>query len=261
MSKGKQDVPMSGKGSVTMMNRAIILQNAEKEGPGILLDILQERGWKQRIVYLYQGDPIPDNWEELGLAIMMGGPMNVHDEMAYPFLKEEKVFIREAVTRGLPLLGVCLGSQLIASALGASVYRGPVKEIGWSRVWLTSEGRRDPLLACFPSDFPVFQWHEDTMDLPDGAIHLVASEKYHNQAFRLGEWIYAFQFHLEVTQTIIENWLCDGGVELFSSKGISTSEKILSEASLYLNKLHVLCRNFFPSFLKKIEEAPSPVVV
>ena len=252
---------MPGKGSINMMKRAIIFQNAEKEGPGILSDILQERGWKQRIVHLYQGTPIPDNWEAFGLAIMMGGPMNVHDETVYPFLKKEKVFIREAATRGLPLLGICLGGQLIASALGAGVYRGPVKEIGWSRVWLTPEGRRDPLLACFPSDFVVFQWHEDTMHLPEGAMHLITSERYHNQAFRLGEWIYAFQFHLEVTQTIIENWLCDGNIELLSSKRTSPSERILSEASLYLNKLHTLCQNFFCSFLERIEEMPLPSLV
>lgn len=260
MSKGKQNVPMPGKGSVTMIKRAIILQNAEKEGPGILLDILQDRGWKPRIIHLYQGVPIPDNWEEIGLAIMMGGPMNVHDETVYPFLKKEKEFIREAVKRGLPLLGICLGGQLIANALGAGVYRGPVKEIGWSNVWLTPEGRRDPLLAYFPSDFLVFQWHEDAMYLPDGAIHLVVSDRYHNQAFRLGEWVYALQFHLEVTQTIIKSWLCDGGIGLLSSKGTSPSERILSEASLYLNKLHILCRNFFYAFLKKIEEVPSPAV-
>jgi GMP synthase-like glutamine amidotransferase len=171
---------MAGKESITMIKRAIILQNAEKEGPGILLNILQERGWKQRIVHLYRDAPIPDNWEELGLAIMMGGPMNVHDETVYPFLKKEKGFIREAVARELPLLGICLGGQLIANALGAGVYRGPEKEIGWSSVWLTPGGQRGPLLACFPSDFLVFQWHEDTMYLPDGAVHIVTSGRYHN---------------------------------------------------------------------------------
>lgn len=241
-----------------MEKRALILQHTATEGPGILEVILRERGWRQKIVHLYKGDSIPRHLDTFCLAIIMGGPMSVHDEVVYPFLRKEKTFIRRAVGMGLPLLGICLGAQLIAWAMGAGVYRGAVKEIGWYKARLTAEGGADPFLAHFPADFVAFQWHEDTMYLPDGACHLVTSNRYYNQAFRLGEWTYALQFHLEMTREIIEAWLHESDEEFISSEENGLPDKILSETPLYLDNLNALCRHFFSSLLKKIEEELIP---
>jgi GMP synthase-like glutamine amidotransferase len=137
--------------------------------------------------------------------IVMGGPMSANDELAY--IRRELDLIREAVAAGMPVLGVCLGAQLIAKALGGRVYRNPVKEIGWFPIGWTEAAGRDPLLAGLGEPETVFHWHGETFDLPEGAQWLAASEACRNQAFRFGRNVYGFQFHLEVTPEMIADWI------------------------------------------------------
>ena len=133
--------------------------------------------------------------------------MNVYEEDQYPFLRNEDLFIKEAIQRGKQVLGICLGAQLIAKALGAKVYRAPVKEIGWYEISLTEEGVRDHLFSPFPRTFSAFQWHGDTFDLPNAAKLIATSRPVQNQAFRYGENAYGLQFHLEVTEEMIQEWM------------------------------------------------------
>jgi len=135
--------------------------------------------------------------------IFMGGPMSVNDDL--PFVHQELAIIRDAAARRQPILGICLGAQLIAKAMGARVYRNPVKEIGWFPVHCTPEAAQDPLFSTLESPLEVLQWHGETFDLPEGAVHLAWSEDCRNQAFRLGE-SYGLQFHLEVTPEMIADW-------------------------------------------------------
>lgn len=137
----------------------------------------------------------------------MGGPMSANDNL--PFLQRELSLIAEAVRSEIPLLGVCLGAQLIAKALGEKVYRNPAKEIGWAPVTFTEAGRRDPLFAGLSASEMVFHWHEDTFDLPRNAELLASSAACRNQAFRAGNRIYGLQFHLEVTPVMIARWCAD----------------------------------------------------
>jgi GMP synthase-like glutamine amidotransferase len=137
----------------------------------------------------------------------MGGPMNVYEEDKYPFLKSEDLFIKEAIQSGRSILGICLGSQLIAKALGATVFKAPVKEIGWYEVSLTKEGLKDPLFSGFPKRFSVFQWHEDTFEIPNQAKLIVTSSSVPHQAFRYGGNVYGLQFHLEVTEEMVREWM------------------------------------------------------
>ena len=137
--------------------------------------------------------------------ILMGGPMSVNDDL--PWIAPELAAIREAVARGIPVLGVCLGAQLIARALGARVYPNPQKEIGWSPVDWTPAAATDPLFHGFSGPETVFQWHGETFDLPPGAQHLASSAACRHQAFRVGGNVYGLQFHLEVTPEIIGQWL------------------------------------------------------
>jgi GMP synthase-like glutamine amidotransferase len=137
--------------------------------------------------------------------------MNVYEEDRYPFLKCEDLFIKETIQRGKRILGICLGAQLIAKALGSTVTKSPVKEIGWCEVSLTEEGLKDPLFTALPKAFPVFQWHEDTFETPKLGTRLATSTAVPNQAFRYGDNAYGLQFHLEVTMEMIREWTDEYG--------------------------------------------------
>jgi GMP synthase (glutamine-hydrolysing) len=141
----------------------------------------------------------------------MGGPMNVDETERYPALAHEVAWLQKAVEAEIPVLGVCLGSQLLAKALGARVYANRVKEIGWYDIELVSSAADDPLFAGSPQTINIFQWHGDTFDLPAGAVQLARSPQCENQAFRFGKSAYGLQFHLEVTAEIIDDWLGEPG--------------------------------------------------
>ena len=138
-------------------------------------------------------------------------------------------FLQRAVAHGIPLLGICLGSQLLAKALGARVYRNPQKEIGWYTVDLTPAGAADPLFAGLASPVPVFQWHGDAFDLPAGARALASSPLCAHQAFRYGDRVYGLLFHLELAPAIIHRWLEAFQDELVSQRGVIDPERIVAE--------------------------------
>ena len=184
--------------------RVVALRHVPFEGLGLIEPALADRGIAVDFPELFrEGSQLPDVSNAAGL-IFMGGPMSANDDL--PYLRQEMDVIREAVERGQPVLGVCLGSQLIAKSLGARVYRNPVKEIGWFDVHLTDAGRRDPVLAGLDGRETVFHWHGETFDLPEGAEWLAYSEACRHQAFRVGASIYGLQFHLEVTPAMIGDW-------------------------------------------------------
>jgi len=178
------------------------------EGLGILADIFAARHLTCVFgnMFASRADFAPDFSGIAGL-IVMGGPMNVDETDRFPRLADEVSWIRNAVEAEVPVLGVCLGSQLIAKALGSKVFSGETKEIGWYSIDLTADGSADRLFQHCPAQPTVFQWHGETFDLPPGATLLASSELYPHQAFRYGESVYALQFHLEVTAAMIDEWL------------------------------------------------------
>lgn len=189
----------------------LVLRHVEHEHIGTLAQVLEKAGMEYRHLDVFRGEAVPDTpagWRGL---IVMGGPMGVYEADRYPFLREEQRLIRQATEAGLPVLGICLGSQLIAGALGARVYPGPKKEIGWYPVEVTSP--KDEFTTGLPSRFMAFHWHGDTFDLPAGATRLFRSDLYENQGFRYGRNVYAIQFHLEINQAMIGEWLADGGCQ------------------------------------------------
>ncbi len=192
----------------------LILKNIFSEGPGTIEDFLLERGIPYQIMEL-EREVVSDR-ERFDILVMMGGPMSVNDEERYPFISTEVELVKEFIASGKRVLGVCLGAQIMAKALGAKVYAGPQKEIGWYDIELTEDGIRDILmrkLAIHPragdfwKRFKVFHWHGETFDIPEGAARLARSEIYPNQAFRFGDRAYAFQFHIEVKKEMIYEWL------------------------------------------------------
>jgi GMP synthase (glutamine-hydrolysing) len=134
--------------------------------------------------------------------------MSAYEEDEPGFLGQEMRIIERALARGIPVLGICLGAQLLARVHGARVYPGPAgPELAWQSCWLTEAGRTEPLLSGFAADSFVFQWHHDTFDLPAGADRLAGSPRYENQAFRVGRLAWGFQFHLEANPALILAWL------------------------------------------------------
>lgn len=156
------------------------------------------------------------------LLIVLGGPIGAYEEAAYPFLSDEIAVIEQRLARRLPTIGVCLGAQLLARALGARVYPGAVKEIGYGRLNYTPEGRR--LLApVAEADAAVLHWHGDTFDLPDGALRLASNAHYENQAFALGDYALATQFHIEATAAGLERWLIGHAGEIAATPGVDVA--------------------------------------
>jgi len=189
------------------MPRLLVLQHIGCEPLGLIEPALKERGMEYRYVRPFAGEPIPKDLSGWDGFIALGGPMSANDGERSGFIADELRLLTKVLEAGMPALGVCLGAQLIAKAAGAEVTAGEEKEIGWYPLMLTEEGGKDRLLAGLPDTFPVFQWHGETFDIPRGAVRLAGSERYSNQAFRLGEQVYGLQFHLETTQPMIIEWL------------------------------------------------------
>jgi len=180
----------------------IVLQHVAWEGPGLIAFEARERGLFLDVRRLDQGDsiPNPDRVE------VMGGPMGVYETDKNPHLAEECRLIRELAHRNRPVLGVCLGAQLLASSLGAKVYPGRQAEVGYGTVELTPEGKQDSLFQSVEGPVPVFHRHGDMFDLPEGAVLLASSKEYSHQAFRFGGCAYGLQFHVEPDSETWSSW-------------------------------------------------------
>ena len=222
-------------------------QHVPFETPDRILDWAKVGGHSLSATRFFAGESLPD-LRDLDLLVVMGGPMGVHEEGKYPWLAAEKRFIREAVESGMKVLGICLGAQLLASALGAKVYPNPQKEIGWYPVNLTPAGRQSRAFHKFPSVFTTFHWHGDTFDLPPEAEWLASSEACRNQAFQYGQNVFGLQFHLEVSPEGVKGLLGHCGDELISSPYIQSAEQILMEGEFEKNKTYLF--DFLDKFIE-----------
>ncbi len=204
------------------MKRCVAIQHVAFENLGIFVQPLEEAGFA--ISYVQAGVvPLePEVWKDADLAVVLGGPIGVYQEDLYPFLADEKVLVASRLASGRPLLGICLGAQLMASALDADVYPGTAKEIGWGQVELTPAGLSGPLAEL--ASAPVLHWHGDTFDLPRGCDLLACSSITPHQAFRPGPGQLALQFHAEMDAALMETWLvghcCELAVNGFDTRVI-----------------------------------------
>ena len=231
-----------------MGKKVLVIQNAANEGPGTIEDYLKAKGIKYSVVD-FSGcnateDVIPDVKEFTHLVIM-GGPMAVYESDGLPFLHFEVAIIRSFILKKKPVLGICLGAQMIANALSADVYPGETQELGWYKVDITNEGMEDPAISSLAVNnqpvAEVFQWHGDTFDLPDKAVRLSSSKVYQNQAFRYKDNVYALQFHIEVKPDMIEEWFeKEKGYD--SDEMIEQTQKIFPE---YLKRAFSFYEKFF----------------
>lgn len=236
------------------MSKILVFQHVAAEPLGTLDALIRDRGHRIRFInFEREPDAQPDVDRYQGL-IVLGGPMNVSDQVARPHLRTELRCIERALKQGKPVLGICLGSQLLAHALGAQVRRHQVDEIGWYRWRPTEHAMSDPVLAPMCDLSPIFQWHSCTFDIPRDAVHLGRTESCENQAFRYGDNAYGFQFHLEMDRPLIQRWLNNPDYQQeLAGCGIGYgAEQILTDTEQHIATMQRHATEVFNRFLDQI---------
>ena len=230
-----------------------VLQHLPFEDLGNIASNLKARGACLTYTHFFENAQLP-SLDGIDLIIVMGGSMSVNDEREFPWLRLEKQFIRDAIRRDVSVLGVCLGAQLIASALGARVYANCHKEIGWFPVRGTQvpEG-----IFTFPPECLVFHWHGETFDLPDGAVRLAESDGCRNQAFQIKRNVIGLQFHLETTQDNASALVRNFREELFPQPYVQSEPEILGVSPALYQNINLLMNDLL-SYLASASPASVP---
>ena len=233
------------------MSRLLVFQHVAAEPLGTLDPLIRQRGHRIRFVN-FERDPDarPDIDRYKGLVVL-GGPMNVEDQAQRAHLRTELAAIERMLELGRPVLGICLGAQLLAHALGAPVKRHPTSEIGWYDVHATAAGQDDPVIAPLGKRSPIFQWHGRHFEVPDTATHLARSETCEQQAFRYGDTAYGFQVHLEMDQPLIERWLANPAYrrELEQLSGTQDEARIRADTQRHIAGMQAQAGDVFNKFL------------
>ena len=242
-----------------MNGKVYIITHAENEGPGLMGGFFERLGWEEASLCLWRGDELPRDLDSAAGVVMLGGPMNVYQEREYLFLKKEDLFIGRVLEKGVPFLGICLGSQLLAKACGGAVTQSPEQERGWYEVQLTREGQQDDLFRGLGQTLSVFQWHDDTFAVPDGGILLATGGLCRNQAFKMGSCAYGLQFHMEVTADMVRAWSEEEGAA-FDARRIE--EEGAAQRARFEKQAQKLGENFSRAMASymRVTKTPGPSV-
>lgn len=245
------------------MSRLLVFQHVAAEPLGTLDPLIRARGHRIRFFNFERephAQPCIDRYHGL---VVLGGPMNVDELQAHPHLRTELRVIEAALAQDKPVLGICLGAQLLAHALGAPVRRHRQPEIGWYELKVTPQGRADPVLGVLDAVVPVFQWHARTFELPTGAHHLARTQTCENQAFRWGENAYGLQFHMEMDEALIERWLSTPAYrdELETSGLEHGVQEIRAQTVRHIDVMRLQARMAFERFLDKVGRPERRVVL
>lgn len=226
------------------MREILIFRHAPHEGPGHLADYLYRRRLPHRLIRIDQHDPVPSSIDGVPGIALMGGPMSVNDDL--PWIPEVTRLIRQAVAADVPVLGHCLGGQLISKALGGAITRNPVKEIGWLPVTRVESATAQDWLDGLPREFEVFHWHGETFSIPPGATRILESAHCPNQAFVVGKTL-AFQCHVEMTGDMVREWARVGADELAPTCAVqgrpNVAEDRMSEAPATIQNPQTMTAN------------------
>lgn len=232
------------------MKPIAIFRHTPSEGPGYFATFLNERSIPWQIIETYKGERVANATDFSGL-VFMGGPMSVNDPL--PWIPHSLQLIRDAVSLDVPVLGHCLGGQLMSKALGGVVTRNPVKEIGWGNVRVTFSEAQG-WLTNFPPVFEVFHWHGETFTVPSGATRILASDYCENQAFVMGKHL-GMQCHVEMTVNMINAWLAVGAEELRenSTPSVQNADTMLADVELKVEALHCIAAGFYSRWLQGVD--------
>ena len=236
------------------MPRFVVFQHVAYEILGTLHPLLKEAGLRIRYVNFGRTDHGMVDMKRYDGLIVLGGPMGVYEADKFPHLNHEIACIKDALNQDKPVLGICLGAQLLAAALGAKVAPAGHKEIGWYDVTTTEAGKADPVLGKLNQPEKIFQWHGDTYELPTGAVRLAHSDLCPQQAFRLGDRVYGMQFHLEVDAPMINRWLTvpSNVAELEPLGGAELIKKIAADSAVHLPRLTVASRHVWQALIRQL---------
>jgi len=232
--------------------RVVVVEHVAEEPPGLVGDELRRAGVEVAVVRVHRGEPVPRSAAGLSGVVVLGGPMGVPDLPSRPHLRDELALLESALALSVPALGICLGSQLLAHALGARVAAGPRPEIGWAPLALSDAARADPILGGVPSPFSALHWHGDVFDLPPGAVHLARSARTENQAFRSGRAL-GLLFHLEASAAQVEGMARAFPAELRAA-GVEP-EALLSDTARFAAPAEALGRRVFARFARVVAGA------
>lgn len=232
------------------MKHATVIRHIAFEDLGSLAEALDRYNYAVRYVEAGSDDLIGIN-PSTDLLVILGGPIGAYDERDYPFLQDELHLLERRLAADLPTLGICLGAQLMARALGARVYQGSQKEIGWFPLTLSPTGQQTPLAHLAGDKTAVFHWHGDTFDLPAGASHLATSALYHNQAFSWKQKGLALQFHPEVTVQGLERWFIGHACEIGVTPDITVA-KLREDTVRHAKKLSIQAPKFWQDWLASL---------
>ena len=217
------------------MKSVAIVRHAAHEGPGYFAEFLDRRRITHRLIRIDAGDPVPQSLDGISGLVLMGGPMSVNDDL--PWIPKVVRLIQQAIKDDVPVLGHCLGGQLMAKALGGAVTRNPVREIGWLPVERVEGPVARRWLDDLPPRFDVYHWHGETFSVPNGAARILASRDCPNQAYALGKHL-GMQCHVEMTPALIESWAATGADELKPSATVQTREQMLADVQNRTTQLH-----------------------
>ena len=242
----RPDADASGEGTSWL-----VLRHTQAEGLGLLANVLRELGIHHRYLDLGRGEPLPRDIRSVGGLIVLGGPMAAYEADKYPFLAAESGLVERALTAGRPVLGICLGAQMIAQALGARVYPGERREVGWAPITLTEDGRDDPVFGGEDDELVAFHMHGDTYELPPDARNLATSALYEQQAFRWGDLVYGLQFHLEFTEAIIGRLVSEPESRAFITGAGVDPQKVVAETPALVRGLGDTVQRVFTNFFSQ----------
>jgi GMP synthase-like glutamine amidotransferase len=234
--------------------QAHVFQHVPFEGLGSIESWLESHRYSVSTTRLFAGDSLPD-MEKVDFLIVLGGPMSVNDEKAYPWLVEEKRFVRNMIETKKPVLGICLGAQIIAGALGAAVFPNSEKEIGWFPIMPVKEQNGRPDLfqfSQFSKEALVFHWHGETFNLPKGAVHIARSAACAHQAFQVGSSVLGLQFHLEMTAESAARLAAECKDELVPAKFIQTENEILKTPPERYRAANILMEDVLTFLTRKV---------
>ena len=214
----------------------LVIQHLDIEPPALIGEVLREAGHTLHTLHLDLGDELPPDVEDVSGLIIMGGPQSANDTHL-PYIEAELQWLKQRIREGLPMLGICLGAQLMAKAADATISKSPLRELGWYPVFQTPDTASDPLFSSMPTDgLTVVQWHGETFSIPDTATPVVTHPEVPAQAFRLGRAQYGMQFHFEVDASLIEKWIGAGDSER-THLGIEGIDNLHAQTPLHLNTM------------------------